>query len=154
MTRREMSIAAIGAGVTAVFFAILGSVPSALQDDELLPSSAYEWTEIDVRETNIGASRFFFQAPTRTLDRVRVHVTTLNPGETPHPPHSHANEEILVVKEGTVESFVDGGWHRLGPGSVIFQASNDMHTIRNPGDSPATYHVITWYSPGMLEEAN
>ena len=25
-----------------------------------------------------------------------------------------------------------------------------MHSIRNVGDGPATYHVIKWNSPGML----
>jgi hypothetical protein len=33
---------------------------------------------------------------------------------------------------------------------VIFQASNQEHSIRNVGDTPATYHVLQWQSPGML----
>jgi hypothetical protein len=24
-----------------------------------------------------------------------------------------------------------------------------MHSLRNVGDTPAVYHVISWYSPGM-----
>jgi quercetin dioxygenase-like cupin family protein len=40
----------------------------------------------------------------------------------------------------------------VGPGSVIFQAANQLHAIRNAGDTPATYHVIKWNSPGMLEK--
>jgi hypothetical protein len=27
-----------------------------------------------------------------------------------------------------------------------------MHSIRNAGDTPATYHVIKWNSPGMLKK--
>ena len=53
---------------------------------------------------------------------------------------------------GTVESLVNGEQRRVGPGSVIFQASNQMHGIRNVGDGPATYHVIRWNSPGMLKK--
>ena len=41
---------------------------------------------------------------------------------------------------------------RVGPGSVIFQAANQPHAIRNVGDVPATYHVIKWNSPGMLKK--
>jgi hypothetical protein len=37
----------------------------------------------------------------------------------------------------------------LGPGSVIFNASNQWHSVKNVGDVPATYHVINWTSPGM-----
>jgi quercetin dioxygenase-like cupin family protein len=68
-----------------------------------------------------------------------------------HPPHQHPEEELLIIKEGTVESLVNGEWKRVGAGSVIFQASNGMHTIKNVGDTPATYHVFKWNSPGMLK---
>ena len=42
--------------------------------------------------------------------------------------------------------------NRVGPGSVIFNASNEMHAIRNVGNGPATYHVINWHSPGMKKK--
>ena len=58
----------------------------------------------------------------------------------------------MIVKEGTVEALVNGMRRRVGPASVIFQASNQMHSIRNVGDGPATYHVIKWNSPGMLNK--
>jgi hypothetical protein len=35
---------------------------------------------------------------------------------------------------------------------VIFQAANQPHSIKNVGDTPATYHVIKWNSPGMLQK--
>ena len=72
-------------------------------------------------------------------------------GETPHPPHKHPDEELVIIKEGTVESLVNGQLRRVGPGSIVFQAANQLHSIRNVGDTPATYHVIKWNSPGMLK---
>jgi len=39
---------------------------------------------------------------------------------------------------------VDGKMKRVGPGAVVFNASNEMHSLRNVGDTPATYHVINW----------
>jgi quercetin dioxygenase-like cupin family protein len=41
---------------------------------------------------------------------------------------------------------VDGQLQRVGPGSVIFNASNQLHSLRNVGNSAATYHVINWKS--------
>jgi quercetin dioxygenase-like cupin family protein len=59
---------------------------------------------------------------------------------------------LVIVKEGTLEVLVNGEWKRVGPGSVIFNASNQMHAIRNVGEGPATYHVINWSSPGMSKK--
>jgi quercetin dioxygenase-like cupin family protein len=63
-----------------------------------------------------------------------------------HPPHRHPNEELVIIREGTVEALVNGEWKRVGPGSVIFNASNQLHGLRNVGSGPATYHVINWIS--------
>ncbi|HEU0092112.1 MAG TPA: cupin domain-containing protein, partial [Vicinamibacteria bacterium] len=96
-------------------------------------------------------ARQVFKNPTATLDELELHVTTLPPGQSPHPPHKHPDEEIVIIKEGTVEALVNGETKRVGPGSVIFQAANQMHGMRNVGDVPAVYHVMRWNSPGMLK---
>ena len=50
----------------------------------------------------------------------------------------------MIIDKGTVEALSGGKWERLGPGSVIFNASNAPHALRNVGGIPATYHVINW----------
>jgi XRE family transcriptional regulator, regulator of sulfur utilization len=137
LTTRELAIALLSASATLT---IAAQAPAAL------PSSAWDWTAMTVRETKAGAVRQVVRAPTVTLDELEIHITTLNPGQTSHPPHQHPNEELLIVKEGTVEALVAGEWKRLGVGSVIFQASNQPHAIRNAGAGPATYHVVNWKS--------
>jgi uncharacterized cupin superfamily protein len=116
-----------------------------------MSSRVFDWTSFKAQPTNVGAVRRVVQEPTATLDELEIHITTLNPGQTPHAPHQHPAEELIVIKEGTVEALVNGETRRVGPGSIVFQASNQMHTIRNVGDVPATYHVIQWQSPGMLK---
>jgi len=147
-TRRDALIALGAVGSMFNLRAFARSGPEVMQ------SSVFDWNSIMPQPTKIGSTRKFFQAPTATLDELECHVTTLNPGETPHPPHKHPDEEIVIVKEGTVESLVNGQTRRVGPGSVIFQASNQMHGIRNVGEGPATYHVIKWNSPGMLSRGS
>jgi quercetin dioxygenase-like cupin family protein len=107
-------------------------------------SSAFDWQSVTPQPTKAGEVRRFFDAPTPTLEQLEVHVTTLRPGEAPHPPHQHPEEELIIVKDGTVESMLNGQARRVGPGSVILQASNELHGIRNVGAGPATYHVIKW----------
>lgn len=117
-----------------------------------MQSAVFDWNTIEAKPTKVGAVRKFFQAPTATLDELECHVTTLNPGESPHPPHQHRDEELIIVRDGMIESLLNGETRRVGPGSVIFQASNQVHGIRNVEQSPATYYVIKWNSPGMLKD--
>jgi hypothetical protein len=56
------------------------------------------------------------------------------------------------VKEGSVEAFSNGAWKPASTGSIIFNASNQPHAVRNVGGTAATYFVINWSSPGMLKD--
>ncbi len=145
-TRRDLAIAVIAACTTLVVVTLAGS------DKPIMGSSVFDWNAVEVKTTKVGARRQFFQSSTATLDELECHVTTLQPGESPHPPHKHPDEELVIVKEGTVEALLNGETKRVGPGSVIFQASNQMHGLRNVGQTAATYHVIKWNSPGMLKD--
>ena len=123
----------------------------AADNAPVLGSKAVSWEEIEAARAPGKRGSQIFRHPTATLDELEMHVTTLPAGLEAHPPHQHPDEEIIVVKEGTVDALVGGETRRLGPGSVIFQAANQPHTLRNVGDSPAVYHVIRWNSPGMLK---
>ncbi|HTM27510.1 MAG TPA: cupin domain-containing protein [Vicinamibacterales bacterium] len=146
ITRRDLFVAAIAAAAT------LAGVAGASPRGAVLSSTVFDWTAMNAQPNKTGSVRKVVQMPTATLDELEIHITTLNPGETPHAPHKHPDEELLIVKEGTVESLVNGELKRVGPGSVIFQAANQLHSIRNVGAVPATYHVIKWNSPGMLKK--
>jgi quercetin dioxygenase-like cupin family protein len=137
ITRRDVVVAILAVGTTA-------ALAAGRQDTTMRTSAVFDWTAIPSTTTAVGAVRNFFRAPTVTLDELELHVTTLNPGQTSHAPHQHVNEELIIVREGTVETLSNGTWKRLGPGSVIFNASNVLHGIRNVGNEPATYHVINW----------
>jgi len=112
-------------------------------------STSVSWEEIQATPSPNGRSHQWLRTATATLDELEIHVTTLPPGQASHEPHKHPNEEVIIVKEGTVEAFQAGQTRRLGPGAVMFMASNELHAVRNVGDTPATYHVINWFSPGM-----
>jgi quercetin dioxygenase-like cupin family protein len=112
-----------------------------------LGPTVFDWAKMEVKATDVGALRSLVRQPTATLDELEMHITTLNPGLASHPPHHHPNEELVIVREGTVEVLSGGAWKRVGPGSVIFNASNSPHALRNVGATPATYHVINWKTP-------
>lgn len=111
-------------------------------------SSVFDWNALAEKPTKSGSTRKLFQAPTDMLAELECHVTTLLPGQDPHPPHQHPEEELYVFKEGTVEVLVNNERKLVGPGSVVFAAAGQPHGIRNAGPTPATYHVIKWTSAG------
>lgn len=139
ITRRDLFVAFTAAAVTAGAFAVVDHPP-------ILGSTVFDWNSIPVTKTNVGTVRSFVKAPTATLDELEIHVTTLDPGKASHPPHRHPNEELIIIRQGTVETLSNGEWKRVGPGSVIFNASNELHDLRNVGTEPAIYHVINWRS--------
>jgi mannose-6-phosphate isomerase-like protein (cupin superfamily) len=145
-TKRDALVALLTMGAT---FSIIALGQSA---KPFMPSSIFEWTTIEAKPTKVGARRDFFQSATATLDELECHVTTVNPGESPHAPHQHADEELIIVKEGTVEILSNGKTIPASPGSVIFHATNQLHGLRNIGKTPASYYVIRWKSPGTLRE--
>lgn len=112
----------------------------------VLGPAVWEWNGLQAKPTDVGALREVVCRPTATLDELEMHVTTLNPGFASHPAHTHPNEELVIVREGEVEVLSGGDWKRLGPGSIVFNASNSPHALRNVGTGPAIYHVINWKS--------
>jgi quercetin dioxygenase-like cupin family protein len=122
-------------------------------DAPLQPSTTVSWEEIQAKPAPNGRTRSLFRSPTATLDELEIHVTTLQPGQASHPPHTHPEEEVIIIKEGTVEVFQAGATRRVGPGAVLFMASQEPHNVTNVGDTPATYHVMQWFSPGMKKKA-
>jgi mannose-6-phosphate isomerase-like protein (cupin superfamily) len=134
-------------------FAILGFTLIAQAPDTKpstttkLPSTIFDWEKMQPVPTTNGVRRTLFDAPTATLDKLHCHITTLNPGQNSGEPRRHLQEEIIIIKEGTVEASVDGRIQTVGPGSVIFFAANAVTRLRNAGNGPATYTVIYYYTP-------
>ena len=141
-TKRELSLM----GITFLIMCIPVAILARKNEPGLLPSTAFDYTVIKATKTSVGEKRQFCDNPTKTLGRLEIHETSLKPGQMAHPPHQHPEEELTVVRQGTVEVLVNGVLKRVGPGSVIFQSSNDMHSIKNVGTDVAIYHAIKWRS--------
>jgi mannose-6-phosphate isomerase-like protein (cupin superfamily) len=141
-----LTFAVLGAGFLSRAQEITSST-SASSNQTKLVSAVYDWENMQPTVVSNGVRRTVFEGPTATLDKINCHITTLNPGESSGPPRLHRQEEVVVVKEGTIEATYDGHSETVGPGSVIFFASHATTRLHNPGKVPATYTVIYWYTP-------
>jgi quercetin dioxygenase-like cupin family protein len=159
MNRREMFAAlaatAVAGDVLAFAEANPQAAPAAAPDGAPAPAAApaaasvmgskvFDWNAMVDKPNKTGSVRSVCSAPTATLENLEIHISTLNPGLMSHPPHKHPNEELIIVRQGTVETLSNGEWIRVGPGSVIFNGSNQPHGFRNVGTEPAIYHVVNF----------
>jgi mannose-6-phosphate isomerase-like protein (cupin superfamily) len=140
ITRRDVLIALVSISVTAAAIAFAQSTAKPI-----MRSGVFQWSELKVEKTAVGERRNVFDAPTLTVDRLESHITTINPGEAPHAPHQHPEEELMILKEGTVQVVQNGVTNRVEAGGIIFCASGEMHGLRNVGSGRATYFVLKWY---------
>jgi quercetin dioxygenase-like cupin family protein len=96
-----------------------------------------------------GEWRRYFRGETHGTKDMVVLVVTLKPGQAPHPPHRHAEEEFMILAEGT------GTWHLAGKeirarkGDVVYAAPWSMHGLKNTGDAPLTYYMVKWNNKGV-----
>lgn len=107
-----------------------------------LKSAVFDWEKLQVKATKTGEGRAVFNGSTVTLKNLETHITSVKAHEASHAAHRHPDEELVIVREGTLEIAINDKTYRATPGSVCFFASNDLHGMRNVGDTPASYHVI------------
>jgi mannose-6-phosphate isomerase-like protein (cupin superfamily) len=91
-----------------------------------------------------GNLRVYFEGPTAGLKSLVVGSLVLNPGQQPHPPHTHPDEEIMVITEGGGEITMNGTTSSVGPGEVMYAAPNYLHGVRNTGSTPLTFYYMKW----------
>ena len=148
MNRREtvFLVAGLAAGIASTLAATVFAQQAA--SPAPLASAVHAWESFPVEKTAVGERRAVFDGFTTTLDRLESHVTTLDAGKASHAAHRHPDEELVFVREGVIEATINGVAQRAPAGSVIFFGSNDLHGMRNVGDSRASYFVLRWTSPG------
>lgn len=120
--------------------ALMASVGKA--QNSSLASTTYKYEDLRVRTNGPNRSRTYFNGETHTGVKLELHETELPSGGAPHPPHHHVHEEMILIREGTMEVTISGRKSTLGPGGVAYVASNEEHGWRNAGTTPARYFVL------------
>jgi len=93
-----------------------------------------------------------FKGVARRIRHLSCHVSVLNQDHTPHPPHRHKEEEILMLLSGEVEITLpdqpssDGTCaRRLNPGDFVYYPAYFGHTLTCVGDQAANYLMFKWH---------
>ena len=123
--------------------ALLSGLSSWAKDLPSLPSKTFLFEDLPVEKEEHAVYRDILEGRTHTGDYLEAHETVLQPNAMPHPPHRHIGEELFLISSGSLEVTIAGKTRQLGPGSAFFIASNEEHSIRNAGSTPAQYFGIT-----------
>jgi len=110
-----------------------------------LHAKAYAFDDLPVRTSANGAmkSRSVFDGFTGRGQRITAHISELAPGQSPHPPARQKHEEIIILREGTLEVTLNGETSTIGPGSIIYSPYEGLTGWKNAGTTVAQYYVIS-----------
>lgn len=94
-----------------------------------------------------------FRGYTQNLNTLSCHVSSLIHGNSPHPPHTHSDEEILLLLSGEADIILPENTalgpkrcRRLKPGQCVYYPSWFPHTIEAISNEPAQYFILRWTS--------
>jgi (S)-ureidoglycine aminohydrolase len=103
-----------------------------------------DWTKMPVQHTPKGETRQIFSQPTPWLTKIDLHATTLNPGEVSHLPHTHRAEEIILMRTGNVQMYINGKYYPATDGDLVFLPSGNPHALENHGTQRCEYFALQW----------
>ena len=114
-----------------------------------LTSARVTWADAPAIRADWGELRAPFEGETYGLGYALAAVAVIKPGQQNHPPHQHADEEFLLVTEGSGRWHLDGKEFPAAKGDAIYAAPWVMHGITNTGDAPLTWVVFKWNGKGV-----
>lgn len=96
-----------------------------------------------------GETRQHFQGQTFATENIFIATSLVRPGKCNHWSHRHAEEEYMVMVEGTGTWILDGKEYPAQRGDVVYAAPWVYHGFVNTSDAPATYVVLRYKGKGV-----
>jgi mannose-6-phosphate isomerase-like protein (cupin superfamily) len=121
------------------------NVVQASTTNAKLPDGVIGLDELQSSDPVLGCRVFtHYNGPTDQLSGLCAGMCVLEPGSSPHPPHTHPEEEFMIVASGTGEIECDGKTTHVGPGAMMYCAGMVTHGITNTGKVPMIFYWSKW----------
>jgi (S)-ureidoglycine aminohydrolase len=131
--------------VTCYVLVYKSKLPEDLQRAKLAGGSfLIEWDKVPYTKNEKGARKNFFNRATSQLQKFEMHTTALNAGLHSHAPHTHKEEEIILILRGKVKMHIAGKLTPAVPGDVVFLSSGVSHALLNTGSEQVEYFAFQW----------
>ncbi len=109
-----------------------------------LPNVTLDPNHAKLEREPFGDQRTYFDGPTDQLRSMTAGSLLLKPGMSPHPPHQHPEEEIMVVTEGSGEIVIEGKVSKVSAGAMMYCAGGRLHGVKNTGTQPLLFYFYKW----------
>jgi mannose-6-phosphate isomerase-like protein (cupin superfamily) len=115
----------------------------------LLKSKIVGWDEARKTEADWGQMRFYFTGETAGTKNVLTAVAVVEPGKAVHKSHRHAEEEYLVLVDGSGTWSLDGKDSPARRGDVLYVEPWVYHGLKNTGERPLIFLVVRYAGKGV-----
>lgn len=109
-----------------------------------IPNETKDAAKGKVTKEPFGDIRIYWEGSTDQIASMTAGSLRLKPGMSPHAPHTHPEEEFMVITEGTGDITVEGKVTKAGPGTMMYCAANKSHGILNTGKIPLLFYFYKW----------
>jgi mannose-6-phosphate isomerase-like protein (cupin superfamily) len=136
-------VLAVGWTCREVAFALDGGrsvTPQTINLDQVQMVTARD------RGEAVGENGVYLSGDTPASTKFVTGRFVLPPGKSPHAPHTHPEEEVMIIENGHGEILCDGKTTKIGPGSVMYTTPNARHGITNTGAEPIVFYYVKWES--------
>jgi quercetin dioxygenase-like cupin family protein len=121
-----------------------GVPPEGAAAPQALASRSVPFEQATHTVERYGETWRYFKGATAQLSACTAWRVKLNSHAAPHPPHTHDEEEMMLVTEGAGEIVIGDEVTPIAAGSMAFCAGGRVHGIRNTTGAPLTYYYWKW----------
>jgi len=139
--------------LTAVALALGAAVPSpaAAADPQPKPlkSGIVSFDDAKANQADWGEMRRYFTGETAGTKNVLTAVAIVKPGKAVHRAHRHAEEEYLILAEGSGTWSLDGKEFAAKRGDILYVEPWIYHGLTNTGTEQLIFVVVRFNSKGI-----
>jgi len=136
----------------AAFAVGVAAEPSTGADGQkppLLTSQVVRWDEAASRTSDWGEFRRYYTGETFGTKNVLTAVAVVEPGKAVHRAHRHAEEEYLVLVDGSGTWSLDGKEIPAQQGDILYAEPWVYHGLTNTGSKQLIFVVVRFNSKGV-----
>ena len=148
-TRTCASLFGIFCVVVAATLAARSSAKAADPQPKPLKSGIVSFDDAKANQADWGEMRRYFTGETLGTKNVLTAVAIVKPGKAVHRAHRHAEEEYLILAEGSGTWSLDGKESPAKRGDILYVEPWVYHGLTNTGTEPLIFVVVRFNSKGV-----